>query len=165
TGDEFVNLDGSIQLIMEKQKSEIFKICSDHFTSDMIVKSERRTRLVLMAKPTIFVKAKVLQTLHDMTLRRAENSSDIEMLDLSAPSADRSASTEGHSAPSEDLGAPSEDLGAPSEDLGAPSETSVLRQRTSVLRQRTSELRQRTSELRQRTSELSLRHLFTITSI
>ncbi|CAH2300122.1 Hypothetical predicted protein [Pelobates cultripes] len=122
TGDEFVNLDGSIQLIMEKQKSEIFKICSDHFTSDMIVKSERRTRLVLMAKPTIFVKAKVLQTLHDMTLRRAENSSDIEMLDLSAPSADRSASTEGHSAPSEDLGAPSEDLGAPSEDLGAPSE-------------------------------------------
>ncbi|CAH2306162.1 Hypothetical predicted protein, partial [Pelobates cultripes] len=57
-----------------------------------------------------------------MTLRRAENSSDIEMLDLSAPSADRSASTEGHSAPSEDLGAPSEDLGAPSEDLGAPSE-------------------------------------------
>ncbi|CAH2251475.1 Hypothetical predicted protein, partial [Pelobates cultripes] len=57
-----------------------------------------------------------------MSLRRAENISDIEMLDLSAPSADRSASTGGRSAPTEDLSAPSEDLGAPSEYLSAPSE-------------------------------------------
>ncbi|CAH2221450.1 Hypothetical predicted protein [Pelobates cultripes] len=89
----------------------------------MIVKSERRTRLVLMAKPTIFVK--VLQTIHDMSLRRSENISDIEMLDLSAPSTDRSASTEDRSAPSDDRSAPTEDLSAPSEDLSAPGETSI----------------------------------------
>ncbi|CAH2293317.1 PREDICTED: uncharacterized protein LOC100485380 [Pelobates cultripes] len=86
TGDEFVNIDAAIQLIIDKQKSEIFKICSDHFTAEMIVKSERRTRLVLMAKPTIFEKAKVLQTIHDMSLRRSENISDIDMVDFSAPS-------------------------------------------------------------------------------
>ncbi|CAH2284238.1 Hypothetical predicted protein [Pelobates cultripes] len=61
-----------------------------------------------------------------MSLRRSENISDIEMLDLSAPSADRSASTEGRSAPTEDLGAPSEDLSAQSEDLSAPTEAACM---------------------------------------
>ncbi|CAH2284686.1 Hypothetical predicted protein [Pelobates cultripes] len=61
-----------------------------------------------------------------MSLRRSENISDIEMLDLSAPSADRSAPSEDLSAASEDLSAASEDLSAPSEDLSAPTEVACM---------------------------------------
>ncbi|CAH2272726.1 Hypothetical predicted protein [Pelobates cultripes] len=59
-----------------------------------------------------------------MSLRRAENISDIEMLDRGAPSADRGA-------PSADRGAPSADRGAPSADAcmlteeSAEGETSI----------------------------------------
>ncbi|XP_063295528.1 G patch domain-containing protein 4 isoform X1 [Pelobates fuscus] len=92
SGDYFDNIDAVVQYIMQRRGKSYFRICSEHFESDMFV-SGTRTNLCLKsyAVPTKFPRPSVLSIVNELALVSEESNPDVEMDEPVDPSV-RSAS-------------------------------------------------------------------------
>ncbi|XP_063287038.1 uncharacterized protein LOC134572165 isoform X2 [Pelobates fuscus] len=88
TGEHFDNVDTFVQQIMEKKKSNTFRICSDHFCPEAFANTPVKRYLKYGAVPSIFPKSKGMSGMFSKKIKKSPSEESVFAMELDSSLAD-----------------------------------------------------------------------------